>query len=169
MYLTLVSLFLTGKTRKSEEKCINNHLTTVARQSWMTFVCFGIAKLEYKMLNIIGYFLSISYMPMHSLLKRKIYKEKNKKQKDQNVFNMIASVYTRRCGSYRMYLEGDSPHQIVMIVCELKRFSHISNRHNMYTLMQSCNVFHTQHAIFFVTLVTYACIMWFGHHKFYMC
>ena len=33
--------------------------------------------------------------------------------------------------SYRMYLEGDSPHQTVMIVCELKWFSHISNRHNM--------------------------------------
>ena len=44
---------------------------------------------------------------------------------------------------YRMYLEGDSPHQSVMIVCKLKWFSHISNHHNMYTLMQSCNVFHT--------------------------
>ena len=64
---------------------------------------------------------------------------------------MIASVYSRKCGSYRIYLESDSPHQVVMIVCELKRFSHISNRYNMYTLMQSCNVFHTQHAIFFDT------------------
>ena len=42
---------------------------------------------------------------MHDLLKKKICKE-NKKQKE--------SKY------YRMYLEGDSPHQIVMIVCELK-------------------------------------------------
>ena len=58
-------------------------------------------------------------------------------------------VHFKRCGSYKMYLEGDSPHQVVMIVCELKRSSHISNRHNMYTLMQSCDVFHTQHAIFF--------------------
>ena len=73
---------------------------------------------------------------------------------------MIASVYYRRCGSYRMYLEGDSLHQAVMIVCELKSFSHISNRHNMYTLMQSCDVFlHTQHAKFFATLDTYAGIM----------
>ena len=56
---------------------------------------------------------------------------------------MIANVYSRRCESYRMYLEGDSPYQAVMIVCELKQFSHISNRHNMYTLMQSCDVFHT--------------------------
>ena len=86
----------------------------------MTFVCFGIAKLECQMLNIIGYFFSISYMPMHDLLKKEKYAKKNKKKKDQNAFNMIASMYTRRCGSYRMYLEGDSPHQIVMIVCELK-------------------------------------------------
>ena len=33
---------------------------------------------------------------------------------------MIANVYSRRCGNYRMYLKGDSPHQVVMIVCELK-------------------------------------------------
>ena len=33
---------------------------------------------------------------------------------------MIARVFYRRCGSYRMYLEGDTPHEVVMIVCELK-------------------------------------------------
>ena len=33
---------------------------------------------------------------------------------------MIASVYSRRCKSYRMYLEGNSPDQAVMIVCKLK-------------------------------------------------
>ena len=48
------------------------------------------------------------------------YTKKNKKQKDQNALYMITSVYTRKCGNYRMYLEGDSPHQTVMIVCELK-------------------------------------------------
>ena len=36
------------------------------------------------------------------------------------LLNMIVSVYSRRCGSYKTYLEGDSPHQTVMIVCELK-------------------------------------------------
>ena len=137
----------------------------------MTFVCFGIAKLECQKLNIIGYFFSISYMPIHDLLKKKNMqkKRKEKRQKDQNAFNMIASVYTRRCGSYRMYLEGDSPHQIVMIVCELKWFSHISNHYTMYTLMQSCDVFHTQHVIFFATLDICAGTMWFGHYKVYMC
>ena len=68
---------------------------------------------------------------------------------------MVASVYFT-CGSYRMYLEGDSYHQAVMIVCELKQLSHISNRHTMYTLMHSCDVFHTQHAIFFAILDTCA-------------
>ena len=79
-----------------------------------------------------------------------------KRKKIKNALKMIASMYSRRCESYRMYLEGDSPHQAVMIVCKLKRFSHISNRHNMYTLMQSCDVFHTQHAIFFAILDTCA-------------
>ena len=134
----------------------------------MTFVCFGIAKLECQNLNIIGYFFSISYMPMHDFLKKKICKE-NKKQKDQNALNMIASVYSRRCGSYNMYLEGDSLYQTVIIVCELKWFSHISNRHNMYTLMQSWDVLHTQHPLFFATLDTCAGTIWFGYHKVYVC
>ena len=82
---------------------------------------------------------------------------------------MIASMSSRKCGSYRMYLVGDSLHQVVMIVCELKWFSYISNRYNLYTLMQSCDVFHTQHAIFFATLDTCAGTMWFGYHKEYMC
>ena len=43
-----------------------------------------------------------------------------KRKKIKNTLNMIASVYSRRCDSYRMYLKGDSPHQTVMIVCELK-------------------------------------------------
>ena len=79
---------------------------------------------------------------------------KIKSKKIKNALNMIASVYYKRYGSYRMYLEGDSPHQAVMIMCELKRFSYISNRHKMYTLKQSCNIFHTQHSIFFAILDT---------------
>ena len=58
-------------------------------------------------------------MLMHDLLKKKICQE-NKSEKNQNALNMIASVSSKRYGSYKMYLEGDSPHQIVMIVCELK-------------------------------------------------
>ena len=93
---------------------------------------------------------------MHDLLKKKICKEKSKAKRSKNALKMIASVYSRRCESYRMYVEGDSPHQAVMIVCELKQFSHISNCHNMYTLMQSCYIFHIQHTIFFAILDTCA-------------
>ena len=45
---------------------------------------------------------------------------KIKSKKIKNALKMIASMYSRRCGSYRMYLEDDSPYQAVMIVCELK-------------------------------------------------
>ena len=89
-------------------------------------------------------------------LKENMQRKKSKAKKSKMLLNMIASVYSRRCGSYRIHLEGDSPHQAVMIVCELKRFFHISNRHNMYTLIQSCDVFHTQHTIFFAILDTCA-------------
>ena len=77
----------------------------------------------------------------------------------KNALNMIASVYSRTCGSYRMYLEGDSPYQTVMIVCELKLFSHIPNHYNMLTHLQSCDIFHTQHAKFFTTFDTCASTM----------
>ena len=106
---------------------------------------------------------------MHDMFKRKICKEKSKAKRSKMLLNMTASMYSRRCGNYRMYLEGGSLYQAVMIVCELKWFSYISNHHNMYTLMQSCDVFHTQHAIFFAILDTCTDTMWFGHHEFYMC
>ena len=56
-------------------------------------------------------------MPMHDMLKRKC--KENKSKKNQNVFKYGYKCVSRRCGSYRRYLEGDSPHQAVMIVCEL--------------------------------------------------
>ena len=108
-------------------------------------------------------FLSLICPCMFCLNKNMQRKIKSKKIK--NVSKMIASVFSRRCGSYRMYLEVDTPHQVVMIVCELKWFSHISNHHNMYTLMQFCDAFHTKHAIFFAILDICADTMWFDHHK----
>ena len=82
----------------------------------MTYVCFGIAKVQCEKLNIIGCFFSFSYMLMHGLLKRKKYAKKNKSKKNQNALYMIASMFSRRCGSYRVYLKGDSTHKAVMIV-----------------------------------------------------
>ena len=72
------------------------------------------------MLNIMGYFFSLSYMLMHDMLYKRKNAKKNKSKDNQNDLYMIASMSFRRCGSYRMYLEGDSIHQAVMIMCELK-------------------------------------------------
>ena len=81
----------------------------------MTFVCFDIAKVQCQKFNIIGYFFSLSYIPMHDMLNiRKIYK-KNKSKKNQNALYMIVSMSFRRCESYKMYLKGDSLHQAVII------------------------------------------------------
>ena len=118
----------------------------------MTSIYFGIAKVQCQI--SLGISFSLSNKPMYDILERKICKEKSKAKRLKVLFKMIANVYSKRCESYRMYLEGDSPYQAVMIVCELKQLSHISNRHNIYTLMQSCDVFHTQHKTFFDILDT---------------
>ena len=55
---------------------------------------------------------------MHDMLKKKKYAKKNKSIKNQNAFKNDCKRVSRRCGSYRMYLEGDSLHQAVMIVYE---------------------------------------------------
>ena len=83
----------------------------------MTFVCLGIAKLECQILLGIS-FLSL-ICPCMVCLKENMQR-KYKSKKNQNALYMIASVFSRICGSYRMYLEGDSLHQTIMIVCELK-------------------------------------------------
>ena len=84
----------------------------------MTSVCFGIAKVQCRKFNLNDPFLSFICLCMFQLNKNMQRKIKSKKIK--NALKMIASVFSRRCGSYKMYLEGDSPYQAVMIVCELK-------------------------------------------------
>ena len=56
---------------------------------------------------------------MHDMLKRKNMQRTSKSKKNQNTFKYCCKNVSRRCGNYKMYLEGDSPHQAVMIVCEL--------------------------------------------------
>ena len=56
---------------------------------------------------------------MHDMLKRKYMQRKIKNKRKQNAFKYDCKRVSRRCESYRMYLECDSPHQAVMIVCEL--------------------------------------------------
>ena len=55
---------------------------------------------------------------MHYMLKKKMQR-KIKNKKNQNAFKYGCKRVSRGCGSYRMYLEGDNPHQAVMIVGEL--------------------------------------------------
>ena len=84
----------------------------------MTFVCFGIVKVQCQKLNIIECFFSLSYMPMMICLIKEKYAKKIKAKRIK-MFYIIASMSSRRCGSYKMYLECDSPHQAIMMVCEL--------------------------------------------------
>ena len=60
-------------------------------------------------------------MPMRDMLKKKNMQRKTKAKrvkKKKKLLNMVASVFLGNEGSYRMYFEGDSPHKVVMIVCE---------------------------------------------------
>ena len=63
-------------------------------------------------------------MPMHDMLKRKKYAKKIKAKRIKMLLKMVVSVFLEDvgvigCGSYRIYLEGDSLYQVVLIVCEL--------------------------------------------------
>ena len=128
-------------------------------------MCFNIAKLWCLMLNIIRYFFSLFYA--HAwYAKKKECAKKNKSERNQNTFKYCCKHVFRRCESYRMYLKGDSPHQAVIIVCELKLI--LSNHHNLRHLCTLAMFSHTTH-IFFATFDTCAGTMWFGHHKEYMC
>ena len=137
-----------------DDICMLRHSKSVMS---MTFVCLGIAKLECQ-ISLGNSFLSLISSCM-IYLKRKICKEKSKAKKSKMLLNMITSVYYRRCGSYRMYLEGDSPHQVIMIVCELKRLSHTSNRHNMIHLCNLAIFFthNTQYSLLFLIHVQRKC------------
>ena len=56
---------------------------------------------------------------MHDMLKKKKNTQRNQKQKkNQNAFKYGCKCVSRRCGSYGMYLKGDSFYQAVMIMCE---------------------------------------------------
>ena len=56
-------------------------------------------------------------------------KRKYAKNIKSNTFKNDFKCVSRRCGSYKMYFEGDSFHQVVMIMCECIWFSLISSEH----------------------------------------
>ena len=117
--------------------------------------------------NIIEYFFSFLYARAWYAQKEK-YAKKIKSKKNQNAFKFGCKRVSKRCRSYMMYLEGDSPHQTVMIMCECIWFSHIKNCHNMRDLCTLAIFSHTTHK-FFATFDTCVGTMWFGHDKEYMC
>ena len=85
--------------------------------------------------------------------KDKEYAKKIKRKKNQNAFKYGCKCDFRRCGSYRMYLEGGSPHQEIMIMYECIWFSRLSNHHNMRNL---CTL------VMFFTHNTYTlCYFWY--------
>ena len=108
-------------------------------------MCFDIEKLWCFSLNIIGYFFSLLYAHAWYARKKKNMQRKIKSKISQNAFKYGCKRVSRRCGSYRMYLKGDSSYQVVMIVCEWNWFSYISNLHNMRHLC-TLAMFYTQHA-----------------------
>ena len=110
-------------------------------------MCFGIAKLWCLKLNIIEYFfsLSLSYMPMHDMLKKKKYAKNIKAKRIKMLLNMVASVFLRDVG-----VIGCTSKAIVLIkqlwlyVSEIDFFiSQIVIIWDTYTLLRC---FHTQHA-----------------------
>ena len=70
-------------------------------------------------------------------------KKKKKKQKDQNALYVIASMYSRRCESYRMYLVGDSTHQTFWVFQNQRGFCKIFGMgFAFFYLKTSCIRFH---------------------------
>ena len=59
----------------------------------MTSLCFGIEKVQCQKFKIIGYFFSLTYMPIHDMLKRKNMQRKIKSKRNQNALYIIASVF----------------------------------------------------------------------------
>ena len=55
-------------------------------------------------------------MPLY--VSKKKYAKNMKSKKKQNALIYGCKCVSRKCGSYMMYLKGDSPHQAIMIMCE---------------------------------------------------
>ena len=51
--------------------------------------------------------------------KKKKKSKEYKSKKNKNAFKYGCKCVSERCGNYRMYLKGDSPHKAITIVREL--------------------------------------------------
>ena len=97
-----------------------------------------------------------------------MFKKKKMCKKNQNAFKYGWKHVSRRCGSYMKYLKGNSPHQVVMIMCEWNGFSHISNRHNMRHLYTIAMFSHTTRKFFATLDKTHFTSIWINLSRFKM-
>ena len=97
-------------------------------------------------LNIIGYFFSLSYMPMHDMFKKKNLQRKTKAKRIKMLLNMIASLFLGD-----VWVIGCNLKVIVSIkqlwLCVSVFDSHISNLHNMRHLCTLVMFSHTTRKI----------------------
>ena len=107
-------------------------------------MCFGIAKLWCLSLHK-WVFFSLSYMPMHAMLKKKTMQRKTKAKRIKMLLNMIASVFLEDVGVIGCTLKVIVPIKLLWLCVNVFDFSHISNRHNMRHLC-TLAMFHTQYA-----------------------
>ena len=126
---------------------------------------FGMAKLWYFGLQN-WVFSSLSYMPMHGMLKRKICKE-NKSKKNQNAFNKIASVFLGDVG-----VIGCTSKVIVPInqlwFC-VSVFDFLMSQ--IFLIWDTCALLlcFTHNTQILCYFWYNASTMWFGYHKEYIC
>ena len=96
----------------------------------MTSVCFGIV-VQCQKLNIIGYFFSLSYMPMHDMLKKKNMQRKSKAKRIKMLLNMVASMFLGDVGIIGCTSKVIVPIKQLWLCVSVIWFSLISNLHNM--------------------------------------
>ena len=106
---------------------------------------FGIVKLWCLWLNIIGYFFSLSYMPMHDMLKKKKNTQRNQKQKIKikMLLNMVASVFLGDVRVMECILKVIIPIKQLWLCVSVCDFFIYQNHYNMRHLCTLAMFSHT--------------------------
>ena len=108
-------------------------------------------------------------MPMHNMFKKKNMQRKTKAKRIKKILlNMIESMFLGDVGVIGYTSKVIVPIKQLWLCVRIFDFSHISNSHSMRHLCILTMFSHTTH-ILFAIFDTCVGIMWFGHHKEYMC
>ena len=80
-----------------------------------------------------------------------------KSKKNQNAFTYGCKCVSKRCESYMMYLKGDGPHQMVIIVFKCSWFSYIIIFiwWDTYAFLQKSHTQHTNSLLLLILLYKY--------------